>query len=196
MTEITISRGVSEENKAKAGTLFLDAFGKKLSRFLGEDDRIHGFIVDAINPKFAISATDRDGTLLGIAGFKTAKGAFVEGSIKDLAKHYGWLTAIPRGLVAELIERKTEADCLLMDGICVDKTARGQGIGSLLLDAITDEARSQGLRFVRLDVIDANPRAKALYERKGFISGETQQLGLLRFMFGFRSSTTMRLAID
>ena len=64
-----------------------------------------------------------------------------------------------------------------MDGICVDETARGQGIGSLLLDAITDEARSQGLRFVRLDVIDANPRAKALYERKGFKSGENPTVG-------------------
>ena len=37
----------------------------------------------------------------------------------------------------------------------------------------------------------SNPRARALYEREGFIAGETETLGPLRYIFGFDSSTKM-----
>jgi RimJ/RimL family protein N-acetyltransferase len=44
---------------------------------------------------------------------------------------------------------------------------------------------------VRLDVIDTNRRARALYERLGFAVEKTDDIGLLRFVFGFRRSHTM-----
>ena len=46
--------------------------------------------------------------------------------------------------------------------------ARGQGVGTALLKAIIAEGRRRGYAEVRLDVIDTNPRATALYERIGF----------------------------
>ena len=82
-----------------------------------------------------------------------------------------------------------------MDGICVSKEARGKGIGTALLDAISEMAKERGLREVRLDVIDSNPRAKALYTRRGFVEGKTTQMGPLKYVFGFKSATTMRLAV-
>ena len=54
--------------------------------------------------------------------------------------------------------------------------ARGQGIGSALLDALLTLAREQGYRALSLSVERENP-ARRLYERKGFrdagISGPT-----------------------
>ncbi|EKD59506.1 MAG: MobC protein [uncultured bacterium] len=44
---------------------------------------------------------------------------------------------------------------------------------------------------MRLDVIDSNWRAKALYLRLGYAVEKTDDIGLLRFAFGFRSATTM-----
>ena len=44
---------------------------------------------------------------------------------------------------------------------------------------------------VRLDVIDSNWRAKALYERLGFRVEKTTSIGLLRFIYGFRAAITM-----
>jgi hypothetical protein len=49
---------------------------------------------------------------------------------------------------------------------------------------------------VRLDVIQDNFRARALYERQGFHAVRTDQLGLLRFLFGFASSTVMVRPLD
>jgi len=60
-----------------------------------------------------------------------------------------------------------------------------------LLEAICQEARSRGYAEVRLDVIDTNQRAKALYEREGFVPRGTQRLGPLRHVFKFSSAVTM-----
>ena len=40
-------------------------------------------------------------------------------------------------------------------------------------------------------MIETNPRARALYEREGFIATRTDRLGLLRYAFGFDAATTM-----
>ena len=83
-----------------------------------------------------------------------------------------------------------------MDGICVSREARGMGLGTALLRAIKDEASAQNCDDVRLDVIDSNPRAKALYEREGFVTGKTQSLGPLKHLFGFSTATEMRFILS
>lgn len=82
-----------------------------------------------------------------------------------------------------------------MDGIFVRAEARGLGVGSALLDAIERHAAGSGLKQVRLDVIDENPRARALYARRGFEATSTVSLGMLKPLFGFQSATTMIKAI-
>ena len=82
-----------------------------------------------------------------------------------------------------------------MDGIFVEPAARGRGVGTLLLQAIANEAAQRGYAEVRLDVIDTNDRARALYERRGFRPVKTNSTGLLRHVFGFRSATTMVLRV-
>ena len=82
--------------------------------------------------------------------------------MRDLAGVYGCLGALRRGLLLSPLERKIEPDVFLMDGIFVTPAARGRGVGTALLRAITDTARLTGCRSVRLDVIDTNPRARAL----------------------------------
>lgn len=45
---------------------------------------------------------------------------------------------------------------------------RGQGIGTILLDAVDTRARELGCCRVTLEVVEDNPGAKRLYERSGF----------------------------
>jgi GNAT superfamily N-acetyltransferase len=50
-------------------------------------------------------------------------------------------------------------------------TARGRGVGTMLLEALIDEARLRGLRALSLSVEPENP-AVALYKRLGFVTVE------------------------
>ena len=78
-----------------------------------------------------------------------------------------------------------------MDGIFVEPQARGLGVGTALLHAIMGHAAHSQLQRVRLDVIDTNPRARALYEREGFVVQDVKELGLVAPIFGFSTATEM-----
>lgn len=82
-----------------------------------------------------------------------------------------------------------------MDGIAVDPAHRGTGIGSMLLTEIAAVAAEHGCSRIRLDVIDVNPRARALYERHGFTAERTEQTPYLRGLMGFGAVTTMHRAL-
>lgn len=191
MVDFEIRRGFSEEHRKRAALLFWQAFSGKLGKFLGPDERALSFFESVLNPEFSLSAVAPDGRLLGIAGFKTSEGALADGKLKDTAAVYGWFGGLWRGLLLECLARDLEPDTLLMDGIFVSEEARGQGVGSVLLEAICAEARSRDLKKVRLDVIDTNPRAKALYERSGFVARSKKETGVFAGLFGFNYSTEM-----
>ena len=195
MQNITIFPGIPTDQRRTAAALYWQAFGAKLGRVMGPDARARAFFEASMDGEFALSALGADGTLLGIAGFKTAGGSLTGGTMRGLADVYGWFGALWRGLLLSLLERKAAPDVLLMDGICVAAEARGQGVGSALLEAIITEARQRRLASVRLDVIDNNPRARALYERKGFVARGTTYLGPLKWLFGFDHATEMRRGI-
>lgn len=192
---ITIRPGVPAALRAEAAALYWQAFANKLSAVMRPEAKAIALLNRVIDPDYALSALDDGdgdkGRLLGLAGFKTNEGAFVGGQLADLRAVYGGFGGLWRGLLLDLLERDVAPGRLLMDGICVHPEARGQGVGTALLDAIAGEARRRGLSEVRLDVIDSNPRARALYERAGFHKTGTIGMGPLRWIFGFRQATTM-----
>ncbi len=189
--EFTISRGFSDAERPRIAALYWEAFSAKLSFVMGPQDKALYFLERQVDPDYALVARDAGGAVQGLAGFKTAQGALVGGAMSDLVATYGWLSALWRAPLLSLVERDLSDGVLLMDGICVGVDARGCGLGTALLQAIKDEARARGKTAVRLDVIDTNPRARALYEREGFDAIGTETLGPLRPVFGFRSSTRM-----
>ena len=194
MTSFSIERGFPADQRRAVATLYWRAFSSKLGLLMGPDEKGVAFFERVMNPDFALTAV-ASGKVLGVAGFKTSEGALAGGGFRDLAAIYGWFGAAWRGLLLGMLDRDLTDGSLLMDGICVAEEARGQGVGGALLVAIKDEAQSRGLQDVRLDVIDTNPRARALYERQGFVAGETEHLGPLKHLFGFSSSVTMRYAV-
>ncbi|AOF91865.1 GNAT family N-acetyltransferase [Sinorhizobium sp. RAC02] len=190
-----VEPGLRPEHRAIAAAGYWEAFSRKLRYPLGPQDRAVAFIEQALNPSHAISAVSRDNRFLGVVGFKTPQGAFVGGGLREMARVYGWLSGIARGFLIGLLERQCTPGTLLMDGIFVRAEARGLGVGSALLDAVEQHAVGSGLKQVRLDVIDENPRARALYARRGFEATSTVSLGILKPVFGFQSATTMIKAI-
>jgi ribosomal protein S18 acetylase RimI-like enzyme len=189
-----IALGFLDADRPAIAALYWEAFGQKLGRALGPRDRALRFIEGALSPDHAVCAWD-NGRLLGVAGFKTHQGALVGGTFGDMARVYGRLGAVWRlGLLA-LLTRDTENARFLMDGLFVAPHARGRGVGTRLLAAIAEEARARGYREVRLDVVEENRRARALYERQGYRAVARHSTGLLRHVFRFRAATTMVLRL-
>jgi len=187
---LQIAQGFSEEQRAEVARLFWQAFSGKLDLLLGPREKGEAFMASVLQPRFAICAVDGK-QLLGVAGFKTAQGGLVGGGLRDLAVIYGWFGALWRGLLLDRLERDLRDGQLLLDGIFVAEAARGQGVGTALLEAVLDHGRSLGCREVRLDVVDTNLRAKALYARRGLAEVGRIKTGPLRVVFGFREATTM-----
>lgn len=190
---VTIRLGVPETLRAPATALYCEALQAKLTPFLGPADRAARFLAPAMRANRAFVATGKTG-ILGIAGFQKDGTGLFEFGLAQLWREYG-VSGPVRAVGLATLNRREEKDTLLMDGIAVAAEAQGRGIGTRLLAAICDHARNLGRSHVRLDVIDTNPRARALYERQGFVAGETVGLGPFRLIFPFRAVTAMRKAV-
>lgn len=192
---LVISTGFANNERAHVATLYWQSFGAKLAKVLGPRERAEAFFRKILNPDFALAARDQDGALLGLAGLKTANGSLLDGTFSDLSQNYGWFGAVWRGAMLSVLERRLQDGVLQMDGIFVDEAARGRGIGTALLDAVSEQARASGAKTVQLDVIDTNPRARALYEKVGFRPISEERTGPFRWVFGFSSATRMERSV-
>lgn len=186
-----LRRGLPDGLRDAAARLYWQSFGPKLGRVLGPDAPALALLRRTIRADHCLSALSPTGDLLGIAGFKTPDGAFAGGDFADLAAIYGTAGATWRSAALWALSREVDNNRFLMDGLCVDSAAQGQGIGTALIEALCAEARARQYSAVRLDVIDTNLRARALYERRGFVAIRSVPMGPLSHVFGFRAATTM-----
>jgi ribosomal protein S18 acetylase RimI-like enzyme len=189
---VTVHRGFEEAERVEAARLLWEAFERKLRPALGPEARALTFLAEALDPQNALCARDAAGRLVGLAGFRTAESAFVRGSLPELRAHYGAIGGFGRGLLLAAFERTLPKGQFLVDGIFVRSDARGGGVGTALIEAVCAEAVRRGCREVLLDVTDTNPRARALYERRGFVAVSEARVGpVLRRLFGFSRAVTM-----
>lgn len=187
---IAVEQGFPSGDKPIATALFWEAFKGKLGFCLGPKAKAHSFLEEVMAPIFSFSAYDGD-RLVGLVGYKTSEGGLIGGEYQDLARVYGYFGAAWRGVILSMFERELNKGQLLLDGIFVAADARGRGVGTALLDEIEAYARFELYDEIRLDVIDTNPRARALYERRGYVEAGTVKTSFLQPLLGFSKATTM-----
>ncbi|CAM5714850.1 GNAT family N-acetyltransferase OS=Streptomyces alboniger OX=132473 GN=CP975_33495 PE=4 SV=1 [Streptomyces alboniger] len=187
---VTVRRGLPAGAERRAAELYWEAFGRKLGPALNPPDKAVPFIAAHLNTDRAICAL-LDGRLVGLAGYQHGGRSLTQGSARAVLRAYGHLRGLHRLLLLALFERRPAPGQLLMDGIAVDADLRGRGVGGLLIEEVAAVAAERGCRQIRLDVIDTNPRARALYERLGFTAARTEHTPYLRGLLGFGAVTTM-----
>ncbi|MFJ9343068.1 GNAT family N-acetyltransferase [Streptomyces sp. NPDC101733] len=191
---VTVRRGLPAGAERRAAELYWDAFGRKLGPALNPREKAVPFIAAHLNADRAVCAF-LDGQLVGLAGYQLGGRALTGGSASAVLRAYGHVRGLHRLLILALFERHPTPGQLVMDGIAVDPGMRGRGVGSLLIEEVAAVAAEQHCREIRLDVIDTNPRARALYERRGFTPAGTERTPCLRGLLAFGAVTTMRRAV-
>ncbi|MFE5711012.1 GNAT family N-acetyltransferase [Streptomyces sp. NPDC056501] len=185
-----VRRGVPEGGAARVAALYWEAFGRKLGAALNPPDKARAFLATHLHHDRAVTALV-DGEVAGVAGYHLDGRGLLGGGAGDVLSAYGVLRGLHRVALLALLERRPTAGELVMDGIAVAPGHRGAGIGTMLLREIAAVAAEAGCRRIRLDVIDVNPRARALYERHGFTAVHTERTPYLRELMGFGAVTTM-----
>ncbi|USD64062.1 GNAT family N-acetyltransferase [Vibrio sp. SCSIO 43136] len=196
MKDISIEQGWSRVHAIKVAQLYEEAFGRKFLLAIPSRAQRIEILAKSFQPDFSFVAI-KDGRIVGLAGFNVTSGSLTGGiDAQGLINHLGLWSGLRACAIFGLYERAASKNQLVMDGIAVESDSRGAGIGSLLLDAIIAYATQEGYQSVRLDVIDSNPRAKRLYETKGFVATKVEHFPYLKWLLGFSGSTTMLLKLD
>ncbi len=187
---IQIREGLPYPLRWRAAELFYDAFRQKAQALLGSKAHAVSILARDIESDQAIVAL-RGGDLAGLAGIQHNRKPFLNVHFSTLVDEYSLFPALYRGFIASFYRRPYRPGELVMDGIAVDERLRGQGVGTRLLQAVIEFAAKHDYHTVRLDVVDTNPKARALYEKMGFVATVTHRYPFTRRWMGFSASTTM-----
>ena len=68
----------------------------------------------------------------------------------------------------ETVAWTTDEPALIVHRLCVAPSAQGKGFGQQLMSFVEDYARQHDHASLRLDAYSGNPRALALYQRRGY----------------------------
>ncbi|HFE44238.1 MAG TPA: GNAT family N-acetyltransferase, partial [Nannocystis exedens] len=168
----------------------LDTFHDLLAPVIGDASRALPLLSEALDLGRALAAIRRH-ELVGICGMQHRGRHFVALNVRPLLRAFGVIDGLRRIAIGGLLDHQASRGELIIDGIAVLASARGLGIGALLLGELERFAREHGLSTLRLDVVSDNHNAHRLYRRCGFIDGMTSRSWLRRRAFGIESVTTM-----
>lgn len=195
MENIDIRKGWDTRDSSAVAELYEEAFGRKFAAAISDRQKRVEILSKSFVPDFSY-AVYVDDKIAGLAGFQTRDGSLTGGlGLSGLIRELGLVKGVWAGLVLALLERQPKSGELVMGGIVVDTQYRSCGLGSRLLDVIVAYAADNGFHSVRLDVINSNPRARKLYEAKGFVTIKEEYFPYLKWLIGFSGSATMQLKV-
>ena len=115
---------------------------------------------------------------------------------KTILSELGFVKGNWAAFILSFYENSSIPTDLRLDSIAVSGKFRGKGIGSILLDSVAEYAKENHYERILLDVIDTNPRAKKLYESKGYKTIKQEPFPYLRWLLNFGGTTTLTQIIE
>ena len=132
-----------------------------------------------------------DGNVVGFIGMHYENKTFLEFKYRNLRKYFNPLQSYFIYRIYKLTSPKIKDDVLRIASIAVDKSVRSLGIGTQLINKVFGFAKNKGFKEVILEVVNTNPKAKALYERIGFKEKKIVRYYFLTRSAGFSSEYIM-----
>lgn len=169
-----IRQGLDVKHTEAFIQLFCDTFPEIIVPVFGSIERCARLLEGSLASDRILVAISGD-RLIGFAGLHFSGREWFNPNASRLLTVMRW--GIFRVMVMGIILfKRPKPDVLHLDTLVVHPDLRGQGIGTQLVDAVIALARTEGKRFVTLEVKDINPRAKRLYERMGFSEERFEKL--------------------
>ncbi len=194
---MNIKLGFNEKDRIVVAKLYANAFKRKFENLIGDEEIVTMLLKKGLNPNYCFTCYKNE-QLVGIAGFHVGRLALVNLGFSNFIEQFGFFKGLVKGIVSAVIFYRKAApeNELLMDGIAVHQNFRGQGIGSKLFEHFFEWAKAKEYKAIHLDVIDENPKAKALYERIGFVKTAYEKVPrFIERKIGVSGITHMRKAI-
>ncbi|WP_279402166.1 GNAT family N-acetyltransferase [Arthrobacter sp. JCM 19049] len=192
---IQVGHGFSDDERPSVAELYWQAFRRKLRSAFSSDERGLSIVRVSLRSDRTFVARTNAG-IVGMCGYRQAGIGAVSPTFRMLRGELPISAALRATLVLSPLARSYVSDVLVLDGICVADEQRGRGTGTALLEAAGGYARASGLRAVRLSVVDTNPRAEALYRRRGFLPVDGGTMGPLASIYGFDRYITMEKEVS
>jgi ribosomal protein S18 acetylase RimI-like enzyme len=186
---LAVVRGVDPAHARRVAELFYVSFGRKLAGLVLPRNRDAGIdlLARSICLNEVYAALDAGGTVVGVA-LVTGHGRLLRVNRRSLILAFGRVGGHVRWGAYRLLSVRGETyprDTRSLEGFSVDPACRGRGIGAAMVRRIVDDARTEGVRAIELNVGDTNP-ARHLYERAGFRVTHTRGLGPFARRLGAR----------
>jgi ribosomal protein S18 acetylase RimI-like enzyme len=183
-------RGLPKEHAASATEVFWDGFSFKFRKVLRDPIRAKKFLLRTFDPEAMVLVVD-DSDVLGFLGVTDLDHPMQADEWAAARDTYGFFGALGKSLLLAPLEQKPPPGALHVEWIAVSKSARGKGVGSILMAEAEAIAHERGLQQLVLDVIDSNPRAQALYERLGYEVESNKSAWPVGWLYGFKRYTHM-----
>ena len=131
-----------------------------------------------------------NGIVLGVALLATRNTPYMNFN-RRLGKRLGLWNGFLLQLGFGTLKPKLE-DGLKLEMLAVSPEARGKGVGTKMLDHLSQLALHEGFKRITLEVIDSNEKAKDLYEREGYKDKKYINTALFTRGMGFRGYFKMQ----
>lgn len=192
LIKITYLDYLPDKYKVSALWLYLNALNDIFKPVLGDDDRAQEALIRDLDTQHCLIATCNQKPV-GILGVGNRKGSFLNPTLKTMVGVYGAIQGTLRLCGLALLHHPTKPGEFYVEGVAVSEEMRGQGIGSRLFSQLEKMVLKKGAGTISLEVVDTNPKAKALYERLGFRAIKQKKIWPVNWFikFNFRSTTFM-----
>ncbi len=184
----------TEDDKNIITNILYESFDMKFKplfkRFSSEETI--GIIKASLNQAEGILYKEDD-TILGVAVFSTKQNPGME-ITKDMRKRLGLFSYhLYRWLFQS--EKLTDEGIIKLEMIATKTETRGKGVGTTLIHKMIEYAKRSEYNKITLEVVNTNPRAKALYERMGFTTYKHHHTGIFTRAFDFSGFDDMSLSL-
>ena len=191
-------RLMTEDDRAAVGLVLARALSDKWAAMLRSRPEVAAAVLaDLSAPSSTTWVAEADGRLAGVLlAEERSRQRWGHAHWRVLRRRLGPLAAVRAAAFLTIFHWvKFPETHLYVDSVAVDPLFQDRGIGTMLLDAVAQDARRRGKRALWLYVVERNTRARALYERYGFHLLKCDDLWWCAWLLGFRKTDLLELRL-